>query len=65
MLARFTAVPGSPPAIIRLRSQGAHLLLFSPHLEAVEGIGNTDLTRQDREANYELRRELILAELRA
>ena len=65
VLARFGGVKGNPPAIVRHRQAGAHLLLFSPHLEAFEGIGVTELTTKQREVNYAARQRLILTEMSA
>ena len=40
------------------------LVLFSPHLEAHEGIGGVAITSAQRAANYELRRAFIAPHLR-
>ena len=67
-LARFadvTNVTGSaPPAVVRMRERGKRLLLFSVHLEAFEGVGVSELSTADRQANYALRAARILAEMR-
>ena len=63
--ARYSDVPHTPPAIVSVRPpEGAgHLMLFSVHLEAFEGVGITGLTTAERKANYALRRTLIESEL--
>ena len=62
VLERFAALPGAPPAAVRLR-RPHRLLLFSVHLEAFEGIGVSELSIAQREANYALRADRIAAEM--
>lgn len=59
VIARFTGVQSQPPAIVRVIDSRNQLLLFSVHLEAYEGIGVTELTAVQRQANYALRAKLI------
>ena len=60
----FDDVPGTPPAIVTVSRPGLELVLFSPHLEAHEGIGGVAITSAQRAANYELRRAFIAPHLR-
>ena len=64
VLGRYEAVTGTPPAIVRMRG-ATRFLLFSCHLEAFEGVGVTELSTSQREANYMLRAEKIMAEVLA
>ena len=74
VLARYSNVIAHPPAIVRVASNIGgrteneatripRMLLFSCHLEAYEGVGVTELTTVQREANYALRQKFILREL--
>ena len=54
----------TPPAIVTVSRPGLELVLFSPHLEAHEGIGGVAITSAQRAANYELRRAFIAPHLR-
>ena len=60
----FDDVPGTPPAIVTVSRPGLELVLFSPHLEAHEGIGGVAITSAQRAANYDLRRAFIAPHLR-
>lgn len=64
VLARFSEVTNSPPAIVR-HAGSTRVLLFSPHLEAFEGVGVTELSTAQRRVNYALRRDRIAAEMAA
>ena len=60
-----TGAPAGDYELYLLGSRpGLELVLFSPHLEAHEGIGGVAITSAQRAANYELRRAFIAPHLR-
>eukprot|EP01065_Artemidia_motanka_P044426 TRINITY_DN6321_c0_g1_i1.p2 TRINITY_DN6321_c0_g1~~TRINITY_DN6321_c0_g1_i1.p2 ORF type:complete len:248 (+),score=57.03 TRINITY_DN6321_c0_g1_i1:184-927(+) len=61
VLATYTAVPGDLMAGVHVKDGSGNRLLFSAHLEAIEGVGieNSGLTKADQLANWQFRAQEI------